>query len=352
MVIMSIEAAAPALLAAALFGATTPIAKLLGVDVPPLLLAGLLYLGSGVGLALVIAIRSLRRRHEARRSLAVPRAQLPWLVGAIATGGVIGPVLLMTGLQTVDGASASLLLNCEGVLTALIAWWVFRENADASIVAGMALILLGGALLAWQPGRVALSSGALLIVAACLAWAIDNNLTRKLSDNDAMSIACVKGMVAGLCNTTLALVYGAPVPGGSLIATTLGVGFAGYGLSLVLFVIALRTLGTARTGAYFSVAPLFGVVVALIFWPAAPHATFWVAASLMGIGVWLHLRERHTHLHTHEQAEHAHPHVHDLHHQHDHRSEAPDDGHTHVHSHAQATHAHPHYPDVHHRHTH
>ncbi|MEO8937476.1 MAG: DMT family transporter [Burkholderiaceae bacterium] len=350
---MSIEAAAPALISAALFGATTPIAKLLGVQIPPLMLAGLLYLGSGVGLAVLIAIRGLRRRGRHVVRLRIPKDEWPWLFGAIATGGVIGPVLLMTGLQTVDGASASLLLNCEGVLTALIAWWVFRENADASIVAGMGLILLGGVLLAWQPGRLALSSGALLIVGACLAWAIDNNLTRKLSSNDAMSIACVKGLAAGLCNATIALAQGVSWPGLSLVATTLAVGFAGYGFSLVLFVIALRTLGTARTGAYFSVAPLFGVVVALLVWPAVPHATFWIAASLMAVGVWLHLRERHTHPHTHEQAEHAHPHVHDMHHRHDHGFDwDDDDGHTHVHSHARLTHAHPHYPDAQHRHTH
>ena len=348
----SLRHAAPALGAALLFGASTPLAKLFVGETPPLLLAGLLYLGSGVGLAVLIGVRSaMRPRREARFS--IPRMDLPWLLGAIVAGGMLGPALLMAGLAQTSATSASLLLNVEGVFTALIAWIVFRENADRRIVAGMAAIVVGGALLAWQPGAASLAPGALLVIGACLCWAIDNNLTRKVSANDAMLIACLKGVIAGACNTALALAGGASLPSPGSFAATLLVGFAGYGLSLALFVVALRTLGTARTGAYFSVAPLFGVLVAFALWPQAPPALFWVASALMAFGVWLHLRERHAHSHRHEALAHTHPHRHDAHHHHAH--DFVWDGsepHVHPHAHAALSHRHAHYPDLHHRHTH
>lgn len=352
---MSIRAAAPALGAALLFGASTPLAKLLGVDVAPQLLAGLLYLGSGAGLALVLLARFLLHRGSAdqRAALRVPARELPWLAGAIVAGGILGPVFLMSGLGTTDAAAASLLLNVEGVLTALIAWLVFRENADLQIVLGMVAIVAGGVLLSLQPGTVVLSSGSLLIVAACLCWAVDNNLTRKVSTNDALLVACLKGLFAGVTNTGLALALGGSLPDLGPFLAALALGFAGYGLSLALFVVALRGLGTARTGAYFSVAPLFGVLVSLMLWPAWPARMFWAAAGLMGIGVWLHIRERHEHAHTHQPLNHAHPHVHDAHHRHDHDFEW--DGvepHGHPHRHAVLTHRHAHFPDVHHQHVH
>jgi drug/metabolite transporter (DMT)-like permease len=352
---MSIAPALPALAAAVLFGASTPLAKLLVGEMSSLLLAGLLYLGSGAGLALALLAR--RAWHRARGlptvPLHVPRADLPWLAGAIVAGGMAGPALLMAGLATTAAAPAALLLNLEGVLTALIAWTVFRENADRRVVLGMAAIVAGGAVLSWQPGGAGPSAGALLIVAACLAWAIDNNLTRRVSALDAMLVASAKGLVAGACNTALALAAGAQWPAPAALAATLAVGFAGYGLSLVLFVVALRTLGTARTGAYFSVAPMFGVLVALALWPRLPEPAFWVAAALMAAGVWLHLRERHEHPHTHEALAHTHPHRHDAHHRHAHPFDW--DGvepHVHPHVHEPLTHTHAHYPDLHHRHGH
>jgi drug/metabolite transporter (DMT)-like permease len=208
-------------------------------------------------------------------------------------------------------------------------------------------------LLSWEPGGATLSTGALFILGACLCWAIDNNLTRKVSTNDAMLVAGLKGLVAGSCNTALALAAGATLPALSTVGSSLLVGFFGYGLSLTLFVVALRVLGTARTGAYFSVAPLFGVVISLTLWPDVPGALFWMAAALMALGVWLHVRERHLHDHTHEPLEHAHRHRHDEHHQHEHAFAWSGDGpHTHVHRHEVLTHKHPHYPDIHHRHGH
>jgi drug/metabolite transporter (DMT)-like permease len=239
------------------------------------------------------------------------------------------------------------------VLTAIIAWVVFRENVDVQVFLGMVAIVAGGLLLSWPSGQAAVPIGSLLIVGACLCWAIDNNLTRKVSANDAMVIACLKGLIAGPVNLAIAWTTGAAVPPARAIAAAMLTGFAGYGVSLVLFVVALRHLGTARTGAYFSVAPLFGVALSLAIWPTLPSLTFWIAAALMAVGVWLHIRERHEHEHTHERLAHTHRHRHDEHHQHEH--DFPYSGnepHTHPHTHLPITHSHAHFPDIHHRHRH
>ncbi len=349
---MSMRAATPALMAALLFGASTPLAKLLVGEVPPLLLAGLLYLGSGLGLGLLLALRRWRGGGPGAAALRIPAAELPWLLGAIFFGGLLGPALLMFGLAQTSGASASLLLNVEGVLTAVIAWVVFRENADRSVVLGMLAIALGGVLLSWSPGGAALTPGALLVCGACLCWAIDNNLTRKVATHDAMLVAGLKGLLAGAGNVTLAWAGGAAMPSVSALGGSLVVGFLGYGISLTLFVVALRTLGTARSGAYFSVAPLFGVLISLGLWPELPGPLFWAAAGLMAFGIWLHVRERHAHTHTHERLQHDHRHRHDAHHQHVHAFASNGEPHAHAHTHEVLTHRHPHYPDVHHRHRH
>ncbi len=344
-----------ALSAAALFGASTPFAKLLAGAMPPVLLAGLLYLGSGIGL---FALRLVRDRGWQPSGIA--GSEWRWLLGAILFGGILGPVALMAGLASTPASTASLMLNLEAVLTAVIAWLVFRENADKRVLLGMAAIVAGGIVLGWQPGAesgaasVFLSpTGVLAIALACLCWAIDNNLTRKVSASDAMFIAAAKGSVAGIVNVAVALAQGAVLPAPAVIAATAVVGIGGYGLSLVLFVIALRGLGTARTGAYFSTAPFIGAALSLLFPGESASAAFWMAAALMGLGVWLHVTEHHEHEHTHEPLEHEHLHVHDEHHQH--RHEAGWDGqepHLHRHAHATLTHKHPHYPDMHHRHTH
>lgn len=348
------NAAMTALLAAALFGAATPVAKALLGTLSPFMVAGLFYLGSGVGLALLIACRRmLRNAHEQANQSHIPLPELPWLLGAIAAGGVAGPALLMLGLNHTPAATSALLLNLEGVFTAVIAWVVFRENVDLQVGLGMLAIVAGGVALSWQPGPAALSQGALLVAAACVAWGIDNNLTRKISTHDAMTIACVKGLAAGTVNLVVALMLGAKVPAGAMLFATMTTGFAGYGVSLVLFVVALRNLGTARTGAYFSAAPLFGVALSLAIWPMVPSALFWVAAALMALGIWLHIRERHEHTHSHEPTEHNHPHTHDAHHQHAHDFDwNSDEPHVHPHRHAPLVHTHAHFPDIHHRHGH
>jgi len=339
-----------ALAAAVLFGASTPFAKVLLGNTSPILLAGLLYLGSGVGLGL---IRLLRDRGWRRPHL--PASEWPWLLAAIGFGGVLGPVLLMLGLTRTSAASASLLLNLEAVLTAVLAWVAFRENADRRIVLGMALIVAGSVILAWPHSSqsMAAGSGALLIVGACLCWALDNNFTRMVSASDALFIAGLKGLTAGVANTLLALVLGATLPAISMISEAMLVGLVGYGASLVLFVLALRELGAARTGAYFSTAPFIGALIAIVGFGEPTSLVFWLAATLMAGGVWLHLTERHEHMHTHEPITHTHRHVHDEHHQHTH--DADWDGkepHAHRHTHEPLTHSHPHYPDIHHRHGH
>lgn len=343
-----------ALAAAALFGASTPLAKLLVGAVSPVMLAGLLYLGSGIGLLGWFGWRRLRAgRHETHEA-ALGRHDLPWLAGAIFAGGVLGPVLLMLGLARTLAASASLLLNLEGVLTALLAWFVFRENVDRRIALGMALIVAGGVLLSWQ-GRAdfLISLGPLMIVGACFAWAVDNNLTRKISAGDPVQIAGLKGLVAGLTNTAVALALGNSIPAAPIVIAAGIVGLLGYGVSLVLFVLALRHLGTARTGAYFSTAPFVGAAVSLVLLRETPEPLFWPAAGLMALGVWLHLTERHEHRHEHETLAHTHRHGHDEHHRHEH--DLPCNGaepHTHYHLHKSLVHSHPHYPDIHHRHRH
>jgi drug/metabolite transporter (DMT)-like permease len=267
---------------------------------------------------------------------------------------VIGPLLLMWGLAQTPASSASLLLNLEGVFTALLAWFVFKENFDARIARGMALIATGGICLSWMGRPVAgVPWGSLAIVGACLAWAVDNNLTRKVSAGDPVQIALLKGLVAGGVNTVLGLALGAKLPSAPVLSAVGAIGFFGYGLSLTLFVLALRHIGTARTGAYFSIAPFVGAAVAVAVLGDLLSVGFVIAAALMAAGVWLHLTERHEHEHRQEPVEHDHLHTHDEHHQHAHRPDEPaDKSHSHRHRHEPLIHSHPHYPDIHHRHGH
>lgn len=340
-----------ALAAALLFGLSTPLAKELVGNVPPLLLAGLLYLGSGLGLSLLLAARLAVR---GRAGLSRPRgAGLGWLAGAIVAGGAIGPYLLMVGLRRTDAASASLILNLEAVFTAALAWFVFDENFDRRIAWGMTCIVGGGVVLSLGPAmRTQGLVGPLAIAAACAAWAIDNNLTRKVAIHDAMLIACVKGLIAGSVSVVFALLSGDALPPQGVMLQAGALGFVGYGLSLTLFVIALRGLGTARTGAYFSLAPFLGASFAVAL-GAPVTVPLLVAGLFMAVGVWLHLSEHHEHPHRHVAMAHDHSHVHDEHHAHAHADgQDASEPHSHPHVHEPLRHAHAHYPDAHHRHDH
>lgn len=338
--------------AAVLFGLSAPFAKLLLRGAHPQLLAGLLYLGSGAGLSIVWLVR-----RRATREAPLTRTDAPWLAGAIGFGGVLGPVLLLIGLTKTPASAASLLLNLEGVLTALLAWFVFRENFDRRIALGMVAIIAGGAVLSWS-GRLEWGGlgGPLAVAGACLCWAVDNNVTQKVSAGDPVQVATLKGLAAGTVNVLIALGLGTAWPEAARVGGALVLGFLSYGVSLVLFVFALRLLGTARTGAYFSIAPFVGAAIAIAVFREPLTISLLIAGALMALGVWLHLTERHEHEHAHEALDHTHAHVHDEHHQHDHGTDDPavtdPIPHVHGHRHEPLIHSHPHYPDIHHRHGH
>ena len=341
-----------ALLSAGLFGISMPLAKvLLGEGVSPWLLAGLLYLGSGLGLAVLQLARKAAGASLAEAPLR--RADLPWLALVVLSGGIIGPVLLMFGLATTAASTASLLLNLESLATMALAWVIFGENVDGRLLAGAAAILAGAVLLSWQGGPERVDWGGLAIAGACLAWGLDNNLTRRLSAADPVQIALIKGLAAGAVNLVLALLAGAQLPSAAAIGGAAVVGFVGYGVSLVLFVLGLRHLGSARTGAYFATAPFIGAVVAIALLGEAVTLQLVLAGLLMAVGLYLHLAESHEHEHRHDSFEHEHRHTHDEHHRHAHRPGDPlSEPHTHRHRHVPLVHKHPHYPDLHHRHTH
>lgn len=315
------------------------------------MLAGILYCGAGGGLFFVhIAIRGIGSLAEAR----LTRRELPWLAAAVICGGVLGPGLLMLGLARVNASAASLLLTLEGVLTALLAWFVFKENFDRRIVVGMLAIVAGAVVLNWQSDTTAGDlGGPAAIVGACLAWALDNNLTRKVSLSDPVQIAMIKGLVAGPVNFGIGYALGSTLPPVATIGMGALTGFFGYGVSLVLFVLALRHLGTARTGAYFSIAPFVGAVVSVPLLGEAVNLQIAAAGALMAFGVWLHLTERHEHEHEHGEMAHEHRHAHDEHHDHAHDEAVdPTATHSHWHQHRSLRHAHAHTPDSHHRHSH
>jgi len=341
-----------ALLSAALFGLSTPFAKLLVGSTNPTVLAGLLYCGAGIGIAVLRRLGGFVSRDAAEVPLG--RKDLGWLAGAIAAGGVIGPVLLMFGLAQTTASTASLLLSLEGVATALIAWFVFHENFDYRVMLGMACLVVGAMVLSWS-GEPTLSNvlGPIAIIGACIAWGIDNNLTRKVSLSDPMHIVELKGLIAGPVSLLLGIVAGSSIPGISIAAVAGLVGFIGYGVSLALFVWALRHLGSARTGAYFSTAPFLGALASVALLGEPVTAQLIAAGALMGAGVWFHVTEVHSHEHEHELMEHSHPHVHDEHHQHSHTENDPiGEPHTHQHRHDRLRHTHPHVPDMHHSYRH
>lgn len=341
-----------ALTSAVLFGVSTPAAKVLVGSIHPATLAGLLYCGAGVGVAALRRI--LPAAITGAPETALSRADVPWLAAAIGAGGILGPLLLMFGLTRTDAATASLLLTLEGAATALMAWFIFHENFDRRIAVGMASIVAGAAILSWS-GAPSFESiaGPLAIAGACVSWGLDNNLTRKVSLADPLQIAMLKGLIAGPFNLIVGLSVSHQIPSVFGILLTGVVGFLGYGVSLALFVVALRGLGTARTGAYFSTAPFIGSAVAVVLLGEPITAQLLLAAALMAFGLWLHLTERHEHEHFHEGLVHTHPHVHDIHHLHAHKAaDPPGEPHTHAHEHKPMRHTHPHVPDMHHTHRH
>lgn len=341
-----------ALGAAFLFGASTPAAKALLGTVDPVVLAGLLYCGAGIGVALLVDF--LRAMQIGPQGAQMRRADIPWLAAAITAGGMVGPVLLLLGLSQTTASTSSLLLTFEAPATAFLAWLSFNESIDRRIAFGMSLLTLGALVLAWS-GTPTIGGllGPLAIIGACLAWALDNNFTRKLSLSDPLQIVAAKGLVAGPLTLLLGLVAGGKMPDLTSSITAGVIGFLCYGVSLALYVRALRDLGAARTAAYFSVAPFAGAAIAVVVFEDPLTVQLAISGLLMAGGVWLHVTERHAHEHTHQPQSHSHAHAHDDSHSHVDSAEDPvGEPHTHVHHHSRVTHTHHHAPDMHHQHRH
>jgi drug/metabolite transporter (DMT)-like permease len=335
--------------AAALFGLSTPLAKVLLGSVSPVLLAGLLYLGAAAGLWL----RLLTRRPTSEASL-TPN-DIPNLAGVVVMGGILGPLLMLSGLDRVTALAGSLLLNLEAPLTVLIAVAVFHEHLGRHAAAAAALIVGGALILKLEPGKVGADAvGVALLAGACFCWALDNNLTQRLSLRDPFAVVRVKTLAAGVFNTALGLVVsGGQVPKARYVAGAMLLGSISYGISVVLDAYALRLVGAAREAAYFATAPFVGALASLVLLRDSLRWFDAVAMVLMGVGVALLLRERHSHVHAHEPLEHEHLHEHDEHHQHEHGPGDPRvEPHTHPHVHGRLVHDHPHLPDAHHRHGH
>ena len=341
-----------ALLAALLFGASAPLAKLLLGEVKPIPLASFLYLGSGIGLLGIRAYQHLVRKSSTSEAQ-VRKSDFFWLVGAILAGGVAAPIMLLFSLQTTPAATASLLLNFEGVATTLMAALAFRESIGWRAGWAIAFITLSSIFLSYNfNASWGFSLGALGIIAACIFWGLDNNFTRNISAKDPVMIVIIKGLGAGSFSLGLALILGNQLPAIGVILKAMLLGCLSYGVSVVLFIRAMRGLGAARTSTLFSTAPLVGVVLSFLIFREFPGAMFLIALPLMVIGTLFLLTEKHEHFHFHEMAVHDHAHVHDDgHHDHIHEGEATQE-HSHVHQHNELAHTHPHMPDLHHRHGH
>jgi drug/metabolite transporter (DMT)-like permease len=332
------------LAAAALFGLSAPLAKLLLPSVRPLMLAALLYLGGGT----VLLFAGGRRSREAPPST----ADVPLLVGVILLGGTLGPWLMLLGLERLSAVTGSLLLTLEGPFTVIVALLLFREHLGARSAVAAALVFVASALLAYQPGSLPRDGlGVLFILAACVAWAMDNNLSQRLSLKDPVQVVRLKALASGTLMLVLALLTGQRIPLIPVLALSVGVGAASYGLSIVLDMHALRLLGAAREAAYFATAPFIGALGAAVLLAEKPTPSDLFAGLLMATGVALLLLDRHSHLHTHEALEHEHLHVHDVHHTHSHANTVTEP-HSHWHQHTPLTHDHPHVSDLHHRHSH
>ncbi|HYS06762.1 MAG TPA: DMT family transporter [Candidatus Dormibacteraeota bacterium] len=345
--------AAMALGSAILWGASTPFSKILLRRTGPLILAALLYLGAGLALVVVLALRR-RSPSDGAAEAALRASDLPLLAAATFCGAILGPSLMMFGLLRVSAVTGSLLLNLEPPLTILLAIVWFREHLGRRQAGAAALILAGTVLVGYRPGELASQwSGIVAVALACLAWAIDTNLNQRLSLRDPVALAGVKGLLGGFSILAVALLAGEARPSPGVLATGLALGTITYGVSMVLFFRALRQLGTARVAAYFATGPFVGALTSVVVLDETLRGLDLAAMGLMAAGLVMLLRETHAHEHVHEVMEHDHAHTHDEHHDHAHEPGVSTAGrHAHPHRHAPLVHAHPHTPDLHHRHRH
>jgi drug/metabolite transporter (DMT)-like permease len=341
-----------ALFAALLFGASAPLAKLLLGDVEPVPLAAFLYLGSGLGLLGIKFFQVINRQGLDREARIKPPDYL-WLTGALLAGGVAAPITLLISLRNTPASTASLLLAFEGVATTLIAYFAFKEAISRRAWWAIALITLASIFLTINlNAEWGFSPGALGIMAACILWGIDNNFTRNISAKDPLIIVIIKGLGAGSFSLGMAVFFGIKLPGWETIFSAMLLGSLSYGLSIVLFIHAMRGLGAARTSALLGTAPISGILLSLIIFQDMPSWLFLIAAPLMLVGTLLLVDEQHEHHHIHESISHDHAHVHeDDHHQHCHDCDEALK-HSHLHQHDELAHTHHHLPDLNHRHVH
>jgi drug/metabolite transporter (DMT)-like permease len=351
-----VYAALQALFAAVLFGASAPLSKLLLGEVQPVPLAAFLYLGSGSGAFLMLLAQGVRNKGQ-KMEAHLSRGDLPWLGGALLAGGIAAPIILLLGLERTPASTASLLLNFEGVATTLIAILFFKESIDRRIAWAVCLVTLASIVLTWTGGNWGFSLGALGIIGACFMWGIDNNFTRHISAKNPLIIVGIKGLGAGIFSLVLCLMLGQPLPALRIAILAMLLGSISYGISIQLFIVALRSLGAARTSTLFGIAPFVGVILSLVLLREKPQLLFWAALPVMVAGAWLMLSENHAHHHVHAPMVHDHRHSHpDEHHQHKHSDEEAatlvNGAHTHEHNHERLEHEHAHAPDLHHRHEH
>jgi drug/metabolite transporter (DMT)-like permease len=333
-----------ALLAALFFGASAPLSKLFLIDVPPVLMAAFLYLGSGTGISLVKLSQQLT---STRREAGIKRPDVKWLTGAIISGGILAPIVLMISLQNTPASTASLLLNFEGVGTTLIALFFFRESISRRALIAIFVITLASIFLSTDfKSGFGFSLGALGVILACVLWGVDNNFTRNISAKDPLTIVAWKGLIAGTFSLFLGLFLGQQPPPLANILGILLLGFVSYGLSTMLFIYSMRGLGAARTSALYGTAPLAGVLLSFIIFREPITVLFIFAAAFMAAGALLLANEEHAHFHIHMPVVHEHRHTHDEFHEHDEK----DITHSHEHEHLHTEHEHGHMPDIHHRH--
>ena len=338
-----------ALLAAALFGISTPLVQRFGLGLGAFSTAALLYAGAAAAGAF--------SRQRVEREARVLRSDVPRLLAMAGFGAVIGPVALAWGLQHTSGTSASLMLTLEALFTALLAWRLYRETLDGRVWAAMALLLAGGMLLVLDQGLRADASGArlwglLAVLLATAAWGVDNTLSRALAERDPGQVVLLKAALGSAATTLLAIAFGEPLPAPGAALALLAVGASGYGLSLRFYLLAQRAFGAARTGSVFAFAPFIGAALAVALGERSASAMLVWGSALILAGVVLHLAESHGHVHRHEPLDHEHAHRHDDgHHSHGH-APMPAGAHSHPHRHEALSHAHPHVPDAHHGHKH
>ncbi|MFA7562043.1 MAG: EamA family transporter [Methanoculleus sp.] len=348
-----------ALATAVLIGGSAPFTKLLLANVSPLVLAALVSLGSGLG-ALILSLVGTAPGTRRRQIEAPPgRKDIPWLIGVMLFGGILAPVTLVHSLPGTPAATAALLLNFEAVVTTLIAATVFREWVSRRVWVALGCITASCLLLTWSPvAGTGLSLSALGVLLTCLFWAVDNNLGQRLSAKDPFRVIFIKGAGAGTIVFFIALAAGEHLPAPTVAAAAMAIGFLCYGgLTSILFLLALRGIGTARAGSFLAISPFFGVFFSLLLFAELPSGIFYVALPVMAVGAWMMVSEEHSHPHRHPATVHEHRHRHDdLHHNHTHKAGDPPFSaageHSHVHAHAELTHEHPHQPDIHHRHSH